>query len=95
MGFDEWAAFFLALAAMLAYCIMHFRSLKPFLRQAHNISNLKERCDFVQTTAEIVDIEQRDLNGLKMDICKLYVMRVRYTTENAMRGVEHMDIIFT
>lgn len=92
--FYEYAALFLTIAVTLAYCLMQFRKLKPFIRQAHNISRLKERSDLVQTTAEIVEIACRDLNESKYNISKLYVMRVQYSTENVLRGVEHADVLF-
>ena len=92
MQLYDYAALFLAIAAMLAYCLMQFRKLKPFLRQAHNISNLKERSDLVQTTAEIVEIKCGDLSESILNTCKLYVMRVQFTTEKEFRGVEHIDI---
>ncbi len=92
MGFDEYAALFLTIAVTLAYCFMHFKNLKPFIRQAHNINRLKERSDLVQTTAEIIDVETRNLSGLKLDIGKLYVIRVQYRAEKEFRGVEHADV---
>lgn len=93
MEFYEYAALFLSIAATLAYCLMQFRKLKPLIRQAHNISRLKERSDLVQATAEIIDVSCRDLNESKYNLCKLYVMRVQYSTENVLRGVEHAEVL--
>ena len=94
MGFGELFAVILALAAALAYAFMIFKKYSPYLKQTRRISGLKESSDLVRTTAEIIGVEKRDLNGLKVDICKLYVMRVQYQSEIASRRVEHTDIIF-
>ncbi len=94
MRFDEMCAVILASAAALAYFFMIIKKYSPYLKQTHKISRLKESSDLVQTKAEIIGVEKQDLNGLKADICKLYVMRVKFQCDNASRGVEHADIIF-
>lgn len=87
-------ALIISIPLTLAYVFLLLKNFSPFMKHLHRMSRLKERSDLISAEAEVVDIEQRDLNGLKTDINQLYVMRVKYHTENTARGEEHSDIIF-
>lgn len=94
MGFDECAALILGIVFTLAYVFMLLKNISPIIKQAHRISAFRERTDLVQATAEVVNITPRDPNGLKNDPNRFYVMRIKYPTEIAARGLEYAELVF-
>lgn len=94
MGLDELLALIISIVFTFAYVYMLLKKTHPYIKQAHRISLLKERSDLITVEAEIVEVETRELNGLKADPNKLYVMRIRYPTEKTERGIEHSELFF-
>lgn len=87
-------ALIVSIPLTLAYAVLLLKNFSPFIRHSHRMSRLKEQGGLVCAEAEVVDVEQRDLNGLKADINQIYVMRIKYRTENAARGEEHSEMVF-
>ena len=94
MGFEAIIALIISILFTLAYAYLLIKNFLPFIKHTHRINILKERGDLVSAEAEVVEVEQRDLNGLKAEINRLYVMRIKYNTENAALGMEHSEIVF-
>ena len=94
MEFEAKVALIISISFTLAYAYILLKKFLPFIKHTHRINILKEHGDLVSAEAEVVEIEQRDLNGLKAEINRLYVMRIKYNTENAERGMEHSEMIF-
>ncbi|MDE6726428.1 MAG: DUF3592 domain-containing protein [Oscillospiraceae bacterium] len=94
MEIDEMVALITGIVFALAYAFMLLKNTLPFIKQSHKISILKERGGLITAEAEVVEVETRYLNGLKVDPNKLYIMRIRYCTERAARGIEHAELIF-
>lgn len=94
MGLDELLALIISIVFTLAYVYILLKKTHPYVKQTHRISILKERPDLITAEAEVLEVETRELNGLKADPNKLYVMRIRYSTEIAGRGIEHSELFF-
>lgn len=94
MGLDEMVILINSIVFTLSYVYMLLKKTHLYVKQTHKINLLKERSDLIAAQAEVVEVETRKLNGLKADPNKLYVMRIRYSTEKAERGIEHSELIF-
>ncbi len=94
MGFDELLALILAVVFTSAFVYLPIKNISPFIKQAHRIRLLKERGGLITVGAEVIDVETRDLIGLKNDLNKLYIMRVQYQTEKSERGMERSVLFF-
>lgn len=94
MGLDELLALIISIVFTLAYIYILLKKTHPYIKQTHKISLLKERSDLITVEAEIVEVETHELNGLKADPNKLYVMHIRYPTEKTERGIEHSELFF-
>jgi len=94
MEIEEFAALATAIIGTLMYTFLLLKNFAPFIIHLHKMSRLKEHGNLVSAEAEIVDIETRNVDGFKFELIKLYVMRVRYNSENTARGVEHSDMLF-
>lgn len=94
MGLDELLALIISIVFTFAYVYMLLKKTHPYIKQTHRISLLKERSDLITAEAEIVEVETRELNGLKADPNKLYVMRIRYPIEKAECGIEYSELFF-
>ena len=94
MELEAKIALIISILLTLAYTYFLLRNFLPFIKHTHKINFLKEHGNLVSAEAEVVEVEQRDLNGLKAEINRLYVMRIKYNTENAARGMEHSEMIF-
>lgn len=94
MDFDGLVVLIISIVLTLAYAFNLIRKVYPFMQQLHRISLLKDTPNLISVKAEIVKVETYNLNGLEKDFNRLYVMRVRYQTDNLSGRPEYSDIIF-
>lgn len=94
MELEAKIALIISILFTLAYAYFLIKNIMPFIKHIHRINILKENNDLVSAKAEVIEIEQRDLNGLKAEINRLYVMRIKYNTENGARDMEYSEMVF-
>ena len=94
MEFEAKIALIISILLTLAYAYFLLKNFLPFIKHTHRSNILKEHGDLISAEAEVVEVEQRDLNGLKAEINRLYVMRIKYNTDNAAQGMEHSELVF-
>ena len=94
MEFEAKIALIISILLTLTYAYFLLKNFLPFIKHIHRINILKEHGDLVSAEAEVVEVEQCDLNGLKAEINRLYVMRIKYNIENSERGMEHSEMVF-
>lgn len=94
MDFGGLVVLIISIVLTMAYAFNLIRKAYPFMQQLHRVSLLKDTPNLISVKAEIVKVETYNLNGLEKDFNKLYVMRVRYQTDNLSGKPEYSDIFF-
>ena len=95
MQLDGIIALVLSIISASVFAFMLFKKMSPYVKQMHRISLLKEHSDLVKAEAEIVEIKKLDTIGLRLDPNSLFTVCIRYSTENAARGFESSELVFT
>lgn len=94
MDRDKQMALIVSAVFTLVYTFKLLKNTYPYVKQVHKINLLKERVDLIKVEAEVIDVEELLLNGLKIGFIKLYEMQIRYHTENNVWGIKRSELIF-
>lgn len=76
------------------YAFYIIMNLRQYIKHIVKINRIKKSGALLKTYAEIIEYQRHGINRFKHDIAYYFTVRVRYYTENPLRGLEHSELMF-